>query len=230
MSNNKKISLILAAPDAASSSKSPTPVPKELSKKDKKMLAKQQKMEDIKIIVDVKKVIQNNEQLAETLDKLSEIDEYVEKSVSKLTRLSTKLSNLSSRASSLSTVIPGTPNLQLIPAIQQTPISKNMKQNINSSFYTTTSDDRLTTCSLLARNITESITRLSLTHSLSSFNVSAPFGPLPIVTPASLIGLPIKHIDLKTVNIDICNTDILPPTTPVRNCNLDESPVIKQDD
>ena len=170
--------------------------------------------QDIKIIVDVKQVIQENEKLAEKLDKLA-FDEYVEKSVSRvsvldITRLSTisQLSHrLSSKTSSLSPPIePLTPNLQVMQ------VMKTQKLRNSSNI---TSDDRMTTCGSLIRNVTDSITRTSLTQSISSFNVSTPIGPLPIITPSALLGLPMlssskiiekqrqKHIDLKNIEINI---------------------------
>lgn len=170
---------------------------------------------DIPIAVDMKQVIMDNVAMTEHLDQCT-IDEHAEKSVSRITgRLSTisQLTELlSGRASSLSP--PLTPNLQIIAAVNAanvlTPGSRMLKGR-NSSVCT--SDSKFTTTASFRRNVTESINQSSALISLSSFNVSAPFGPFPMVTPSALLGIPMGgssgythhtprrmgHVDLKNL-------------------------------
>ena len=158
---------------------------------------------DIPIACDLKQVIRTNERMTERLDGLEDIDEFAEQSVSRISRTG-RLSTISHFASSLSVLSP--------PTTVPMPSTPNML-----NLQTMPSDSAMTTCSLSRRDIADSVTRSSALHSLSSFNVSAPFGPLPIITPSALLGLPmnhrqrdkqrvtqrVTHIDLKTLDITV---------------------------
>lgn len=176
---------------------------------------------DIKIIVDVKQVINDNEELGEKLEKLVH-DDYIEKSMSRASTLSPTMGALNA---------PLTPNLH---RISSNIMRKQEKRHSTASCLA--SDDRLTTAGSLYRNVTDSITRSSLTQSLSSFNVSTPFGPLPIATPSQLIGVPMisskifdgkKHIDLKNAEINIIT---LTPRSSMKSLDLEGSHLYKDKD